>query len=302
MRAECPSIRSMLKSPMIIKKPAEIRKVVEYHRQRGRSIGLVPTMGALHDGHLSIVRRAFVECDVVITTIFVNPAQFDRPGDLKAYPSDMAGDLKKLKGISHLVFVPGIGEMYPTKHDTWVEPGAHARLLCGASRPGHFRGVATICMKLFSIIRPDIAFFGEKDWQQLVVIRRMVADFHLDIEIRGCCTVREADGLAMSSRNVRLNSRQRENAAGIFAALSAVADKIGDSSDVRYACLESELKNRLEEIPGARVDYARILDADELTEKPGHRILLSVAVFFGDIRLIDNVVVSRGDRCYNNLS
>lgn len=255
-------------------------------------------MGALHEGHISLVRRAFVECDIVIVSIFVNPSQFDRDDDLQKYPRDKKGDLSKLKGLAHIVFIPGIHDVYGKDHDTWVSPGELSEPLCGASRKGHFRGVATVCMKLFNMVQPDVVYLGEKDWQQLTIIRRMVRDFSMDLDIIGCSIIREVDGLAMSSRNLRLSPENRQKAPSIYKALSFIADEIrlignkeSDSGKHPIKGLRRELITLLEDIPGAKIDYAEILDPETLKTELVHGALIAVAVFLDDIRLIDNIVV-----------
>ena len=193
---------------------ADVRAALEASRRDGARIGLVPTMGALHDGHRALLAEARAAADVVVMSLFVNPAQFDDPGDLERYPRSEAADLAVAEASgTDVVFAPAAGELYPAGFDTWVDPGALGDVLEGAVRPGHFRGVATVCTKLFAIVRPHRAWFGQKDAQQVAVIRRVVRDLDLGVEITAVPTVRDADGLALSSRNARLSPADR--AAGL---------------------------------------------------------------------------------------
>ena len=210
-----------MSSPLLVTTVAELRDALTPVRSQAKTIGLVPTMGALHDGHLSLVRASRAECDFTVATIFVNPTQFGPAEDLARYPRPLARDLELLAEGADLVFVPDAKEVYPPGFDTWVEVGSVVKSLEGASRPGHFRGVATVVLKLFNMVAPDVAFFGQKDYQQSLVIRRMVADLNLPIAIRVCPIVREADGLAMSSRNAYLSPAERMRALALSQGLQA---------------------------------------------------------------------------------
>ncbi len=259
-----------------------------------RSLVFVPTMGALHEGHLLLVRQARKLAGSrgrVVVSVFVNPTQFNQKTDLKKYPRRLARDasLCRLAGAD-VVFAPTALEMYPPDFSTWVEELSVAGPLCGARRPGHFRGVCTIVLKLFNLVQPDVAVFGQKDAQQVLVIQRMVRDLNMPVRMKIVPTVREADGLAMSSRNERLTVAQRKNAAGIFKVLMEAKRQF--RRGMRQAGrLRSMIRSRLIQRVGVRVDYVEIVDPETL--RPVSRIkkgdLLAVAVFLGRVRLIDNV-------------
>lgn len=256
------------------------------------SQGLVPTMGALHAGHVALLRAARAECELVTASIFVNPAQFGPDEDLATYPGDRERDLAIMKqeGVD-LVFAPGADEIYPDGFDTTVSVGRLSRRLEGESRPGHFQGVATVVCKLLTLTRPDRAYFGEKDAQQLLVVRRMAADLAFRVEIVAVPTVREPDGLALSSRNAGLSADERVAAVGLYAGLS-LAEKLrreGElNAEVLRDAMRTEMSNR-----GVRVDYVSIADPqtlDELDEMTGPALAL-VAGFVGETRLIDNMAL-----------
>ena len=263
-------------------------------RESPRPLGLAPTMGALHDGHLALVRQGRAENAALAVSIFVNPAQFGDGEDLSRYPRDLARDLALLEaeGVD-LVFAPPVGEIYPPGFDTWIEPGAIAARLEGAARPGHFRGVATVVAKLFNILRPDRAYFGQKDGQQAAVIRQLIRDLNLGLDLVVVPTVRDIDGLALSSRNAYLSPEQRAAAPVLYRALQraeqlfAAGVRDGESlrQEVRQALAEEPL------IDG--IDYLSVAAADTLAEWDTlqGRAMVSVAVRFGETRLIDNVVV-----------
>jgi pantoate--beta-alanine ligase len=261
-----------------------------------KDIGLVPTMGFLHEGHLSLVRRAKAECGTVAVSIFVNPTQFNRTDDLEKYPRDLDRDLSLLaEAGADLVFSPSAEEMYPAGFDAAVQIGGVTEGLEGAARPGHFVGVATVVLKLLNIAQPTRAYFGQKDAQQAAVIRKMVRDLDVPVEIAVAATVREADGLAMSSRNVRLSPEARAAAPVLHRALLAgeALIKAGekDAKTVR-AAICAPIKAE----PLAKIDYVSAADADTLKELDAVTgpALLSLAVFFGDVRLIDNLTVDPG--------
>jgi len=261
----------------IVRTVAEVRGALEEPRRSGRRIGLVPTMGAFHDGHRALMRAARAACDVLVVSLFVNPAQFDEAADLARYPRDEAADARDAdaEGVD-VLFVPPVTELYPPGFDTWVDPGELAELLEGAARPGHFRGVATICTKLFTIVGPHAAWFGQKDAQQVEVVRRVVVDLDLPVEIVAVPTVREPDGLAMSSRNRFLSPDQRAAALALPSALRAGASAHAagaDAADAARAVLETESQ--------LAVDYVALADFDVPT--------LVAAVRIGSTRLIDNV-------------
>ena len=252
-------------------------------------------MGALHDGHLSLVRAARTEAGLVVVSIFVNPTQFGPGEDLASYPRDTEGDLARCAAAgAHLVWLPDAGEVYPPGFSTWVTVEGVSAPLCGAARPGHLRGVATVVCKLFACCEPDLAFFGEKDYQQLLVVRRMAADLNLPVDVRGCPTVREVDGLAMSSRNAYLGPEDRHAAACLNRALRAAAAawKAGERS---ARALEATARAVVEAEPRASLEYLEARDAADLSEvdRCDLPVVLAVAARVGSARLIDNVVFGR---------
>jgi pantoate--beta-alanine ligase len=271
----------------------EVRAFSRTARSRGSLLGLVPTMGALHEGHLSLVRAAKSKSDVVAASIFVNPTQFGPNEDFTRYPRDLDGDLALLEreGVD-VVFVPSVEEMYPLQSVTWVTVDGLSDRLCGKSRPGHFRGVATVVAKLFNIVEPDLAFFGQKDAAQVAVIRRMVRDLNMSVAIEVCPIVREPDGLALSSRNAYLNPEQRKDALVLFRALTQARELFGNGQRDPAALIEAA-ENIFAGTPTVRLDYCEIVDPDELTpltaiDQPA---LVAVAAFVGNTRLIDNIVL-----------
>ncbi len=263
------------------------------------TVGLVPTMGYLHEGHLSLVRRARAENDNVITTIFVNPTQFSPAEDLARYPRDLPRDLALLEAEKvDLVFAPDVAEMYPPGFGTFVDAGPITAPLEGAARPGHFRGVATVVCKLFNITTPHRAYFGQKDAQQTLVIRRMTLDLNLPVEIVVCPIVREPDGLAMSSRNVYLNPEERRAATVLFRALQAAQDRFR-AGERNGDALRAAMRAVIDAEPLARADYVSVADLDDLheLEEVTSRALASLAVRIGTTRLIDNCLLEvRGER------
>jgi pantoate--beta-alanine ligase len=273
---------------------AEVRAAVATARAGGRSVGFVPTMGALHEGHAALVRAARAATGFVVVSVFVNPTQFGPNEDFARYPRTPEADERVCADAgADLVFAPAVEEMYPERSVTFVEVKELDSVLCGASRPGHFRGVCTVVLKLFNVVGPDAAFFGAKDFQQARIIRQMVRDLNVPVEVRVEPTVREADGLALSSRNRYLSAADRALAPRIYRALQSVRQR-ARGGEVDVARLESALAADLEAIPGARVDYARIVDADTL--RPPGRLdrpaVAAVAVFLGTTRLIDNLAIS----------
>lgn len=256
------------------------------------TVGLVPTMGYLHEGHLSLIRRAREECDHVIVSIFVNPTQFGPKEDLSKYPRDLERDFRLIEPFTDLVWTPSDEIMYPHGYQTWVEVEAITKPLEGAMRPGHFRGVTTVVAKLFNAAQPHKAYFGQKDAQQAAVIRRMTRDLSYPIEIVVCPIVRESDGLAMSSRNVYLDPEQRKAATVLFRSLSA-AKELFESGEIDAEKIRGKMKEVLAGEPLADVQYVSCADYDtleELNEIKG-KALLSMAVFIGKTRLIDNFVL-----------
>jgi pantoate--beta-alanine ligase len=281
----------------------QLRARVSDAKRRGERIGLVPTMGALHAGHLALVRRAAEHADTVVVSIFVNPTQFDRPDDLEAYPRDLEGDEAALGRLGDaapaLVFAPEVDEIYRHEPLTTVHVAGLTERLCGVSRPGHFDGVATVVAKLFNLVQPDVAVFGRKDAQQLQVIRRMVVDLDVPVELVETPTVREPDGLALSSRNRRLSAAQRVAARSLPLALRAAVVAARRARDAGLAPDPAELERAarqvLSEAAGVRLEYLEVVDPGTLAppEDPANapRLLVALAASLGPVRLIDNVEV-----------
>lgn len=304
---------------------ADVRAAVDAARAEGATIALVPTMGALHDGHLALVREAAARADFVVVSIFVNPTQFDRPDDLEAYPRDLDDDEAQLRGLGDqapgVVFAPEVAEVYPRPPVTTVTVAELTDRLCGASRPGHFDGVATVCTKLFAIVQPDLAVFGRKDFQQLTVIRRVVADLNLPVEIVGAPTVRDPDGLAMSSRNRRLDPLERRSALALSRSLRAgvaiARACAAGSRPIDAAAVRDAVTATLTAASGVTVDYVEVLDPETLAPAAAssgwpppdapprgeagdaapeaEQLLVAVAAYVGPVRLIDNVVLGDTD-------
>jgi pantoate--beta-alanine ligase len=269
------------------------RAVAEAHAQ-GNIVGFVPTMGALHEGHAALIRAARAASGFVVVSIFVNPTQFGPKEDFGKYPRTLEADQKRCaEAGADLIFAPGVEEMYPANSFTFVDVGKLGDHLCGASRPGHFRGVCTVVLKLFNIVRPDVAHFGAKDYQQARILTQMVRDLNVPVELRIEPTVREADGLALSSRNRYLSVPERTVAPRIYQALQTARAR-ALAGEIDASRLASALHAELSAIPGARVDYASIVDAETL--QPLARLdrpaVAAVAVFLGTTRLIDNVTLS----------
>ena len=277
----------------VIRHPREMMDFSDAARARGERIGFVPTMGFLHEGHLSLMREARRRADIVIASIFVNPTQFGPNEDLSRYPRNFAGDCAMMETVPvDVVFAPEAGDMYPARAQTWVEVTEVTRGLCGKGRPGHFRGVTTVVAKLFNIVKPHLAFFGEKDFQQLRAIQRMVADLNFDLEIVPMPIVRERDNLAMSSRNAYLTPEQHCEALALSRAIAEVREKFpqlhAPDDIVRMA---TKILSR----PDIAIEYVEVVDAETLEpaaslEAP---VLMAIAARVGNTRLIDNVVLSR---------
>ena len=271
----------------------EVRNRVNAARKKGWKIGLVPTMGALHIGHISLIEAAIKDCDFVVVSIFVNPTQFCPGEDFEKYPRPLEADLEVCKkaGVD-VVFAPLPDEMYPSKNITWVTVEKLTEPLCGTSRPGHFRGVTTVCTKLFNIIYPDVAYFGQKDAQQAIVVRRMVADLNMPLEIVVCPTIREPNGLAVSSRNRYLTAQQKKDAANIYKSLQTCHRMI-DAGTTETHQIIAEMQKILRHIPSGEIEFVSILDAETLgsIDKISGKVLAAVAVKVGPARLIDNILV-----------
>jgi pantoate--beta-alanine ligase len=281
---------------MLITSLDEMHRWSENMRLASKTIGVVPTMGYLHDGHRSLIEQAASECDVVVTTVFVNPLQFSAGEDYERYPRDLERD----RALAHaagttILFVPSPQEMYPRGFTTTIDVGPLGERFEGAFRPGHFRGVATVVAKLFNVTKPHIAYFGQKDYQQTLVISQLIRDLNYNITLRVLPTVRERDGLAMSSRNVYLSPTERSDATVLYRALHAALDAIAQGERVREK-LESLMRSVIEQIPHAHIDYAAAACAETLDQPdsfaPGQQIVLLLAVRIGTTRLIDNALTS----------
>jgi len=281
----------------ILKTISEVRAFAGEARKKKKKIGLIPTMGGLHNGHLSLVKaakRMKKRCDLIVVSIFLNPAQFSPHEDLTNYPADLEADLAKLEALGGVaaVFAPAAAEMFPSGCKTYVDVDDLAKRLCGRSRPGHFRGVATVVLKLFNIIAPSIAFFGEKDYQQLIVIRKMVKDLNLEIEIDGRPTIRDKEGLALSTRNDYLTPEQRPSALALRRALE-VAEKLVGAGERNSSVLMSNMREVIKAQAGVDVDYIAVCHPETLSdiEAVEARTLVAVAARVGKARLIDNILL-----------
>ena len=280
--------------PKLLRTISEVKDFTSLYNLVNRRIGFVPTMGALHDGHLELGRRAMKECDCVIYSIFVNPIQFGQNEDLEKYPRDIQGDIEKLDSIGvDAIFLPDEKIMYPEGFSTFVDQGSVTNILCGKSRPGHFKGVATVVLKLLNIIGCDQAYFGKKDFQQFVILSKMVKDLNVPVEIIGVDTVRENDGLAMSSRNSYLNEEERKAAPVLFRALSSAKLNLSEFSTPDE--VTDHARNIISSEKLARIEYIELRNADDLTELSdldNCRIVMLTAVRFGTTRLIDNLILN----------
>ena len=279
--------------PTITEGVDDTRRAVAAARVKKKRVGLAPTMGALHAGHISLIRAAKAETDFVVVSIFVNPTQFGPKEDLSRYPRPFEKDVQICadEGVD-LIFHPTPEIMYPPSFETYVEVHHLQNVLCGASRPGHFRGVATVVLKLFHIIAPDIAYFGQKDAQQARILMQMARDLDVPVELKLCPIVREADGLALSSRNVYLDPDQRKNATVLNRVLERIRARIEDG-ERQAGLLVREAEAMLEATPAARIDYVAIVDFERLQpiERVQGKVLVALAVFFGSTRLIDNIIL-----------
>jgi pantoate--beta-alanine ligase len=276
-----------------VKRIGDVQREVRKARGKGLRIGLVPTMGALHEGHASLIRAARAECGYVAVSLFVNPTQFGPGEDLSRYPRPVEKDVELCRREgADLVFAPAAAEMYPEGFATAVCIAGLSEKMCGAFRPGHFDGVCTVVAKLLAIVQPDAAYFGEKDAQQLAIVRRMAADLNLPVAIRGCPLVREPDGLAMSSRNAYLGTEERQRALAISAAL-ADARKAIESGERDAAKVAAAVRRRLEAAAGVEIQYVAVVDPDTLADldRIAGQALVAVAAKVGATRLIDNVLL-----------
>lgn len=284
-----------MSSVIVVNGPEEARALCDAARARGERVGLVPTMGALHEGHLSLVREARKHADFVLCSIFVNPTQFGPNEDFARYPRDLAADVARLEGVrASAVFAPEVAAMYPPGDETRVHVGPLAAHLCGPHRPGHFEGVATVVTKLFAIAGPCVAVFGKKDYQQLAILRRIAVDLFMPVKVVGFPIVREADGLAMSSRNAYLSAEERARALSLSRGLAAAARAF--ASGERRAGALRELAHAEVARAATSVDYVAVADADALVPfddgaDVGARAVIAIACRIGKTRLIDNVVL-----------
>lgn len=277
----------------IIYRVKEMQTLSNKLRKEGKKIAFVPTLGYFHKGHLSLMKRGKKLANVLIISIFVNPIQFGAGEDFRNYPRDLKRDLSLAETVGvDMVFVPKIEDIYPSNYQTYVEVAQVTQPLCGISRPGHFRGVTTIVAKLFNIVKPDIALFGLKDYQQYTVIRRMVKDLNYDIDIIGCPTVREPDGLAMSSRNTYLTVEQRKPALCLFESLK-LAEKLVKNGQRDVKAIVEKIVSYIESRPYTQIDYVKICDPETLKDLDylNHQALLALAVKVGEARLIDNAIL-----------
>ena len=280
--------------------PDELRRTLAERKKSGSSVGFVPTMGALHEGHLSLVREAKKQCDCIVVSIFVNPTQFGPTEDFSRYPRTLESDYELLRRENtDFVFVPTVETMYPAGFETYVDVGSVAEPLEGRLRPGHFRGVASVVLKLFHMVQPDTAFFGQKDYQQVRVIQKMIDDLNVPVRLVACPTVREADGLAMSSRNRYLTPKQREDALVLYRSMAKATLRIcgeKEEKNVDLSAVRREMEQTILAVDNAKIDYISIADPDTLQEihsledRRG-KIVLLLAVRFGTTRLIDNRMI-----------
>ena len=275
----------------------EMQQLAGHYRQQGKTIGFVPTMGYLHEGHLSLMRRARPQCDILVVSIFVNPTQFGPNEDFERYPRDFERDERLCREVGvDVVFYPTADAMYPRPYLTYVHVEKLSETMCGASRPGHFRGVTTVVTKLFNIVQPHIAVFGQKDYQQSLIIRQMVRDLNFDVQIDVAPIVREADGLAMSSRNKYLSPEERQQALVLYRSLTRAEELIREGERNVNTLLQA-MKTVISEAPDARIDYIAIVDAETLEplSTVRHNTVIALAVYIGTTRLIDNTWIREKD-------
>ncbi|ADQ05239.1 pantoate/beta-alanine ligase [Caldicellulosiruptor owensensis OL] len=278
---------------VVVERIQEMKDIVKRLKKEGKSIGFVPTMGYLHEGHLSLVRLSKQQNDITIMSIFVNPIQFGPNEDYDRYPRDFERDksLAEKEGVDY-IFYPSVEEMYPEDFKTVVSVKKITEIMCGKSRPGHFDGVATVVLKLFNIVNPDRAYFGQKDAQQLAVIKQMVKDLNLDVEIVPCPIVREQDGLAMSSRNVYLSEEERKSATVLYRALNLAKEMI-EKGEKEVSSIKRAMEEMILNEEHTKIDYIEFVNSDtfEVVSKVEGKVLIALAVFVGKARLIDNIVV-----------
>jgi len=277
----------------ILQKIEEVKREIRRIKQKGKKIGFVPTMGYLHQGHLSLIKKAGEECDYIVVSIFVNPTQFGPKEDYRRYPRDLKRDFSILKKENvNLVFVPEVKEMYPEGFKTWVIVEDFSEKLEGKFRPGHFRGVCTVVLKLFNIVEPDRAYFGWKDAQQLIIIKKMVKDLNISVDIIGCPTVREKDGLAASSRNTYLSLEERKKALSLYKSLQKIKEMVEFESIKDTDILLREGREIIERTKGVELQYLEAVDLKSLNpvKKIKRGVMVAGAIKIGKVRLIDNII------------
>ncbi len=278
----------------IIKEPHKLTAIIKSYKKRGKTIGFVPTMGALHNGHVSLIKKARKENNIVVLSIFVNPTQFGPKEDYKKYPRNFSRDsaIAKKTGVD-IIFAPEVKDIYKSGFSTYIEETNLSHILEGAIRPDHFRGVTTVVLKLFNTVQPDISYFGQKDYQQAVIIKKMVKDLNLDTEIKVLPTVREKDSLAQSSRNIYLNKEERKSAIVLYSSLiyakELIENGLTDAEEIKKRMRETITKERL-----AKIDYIEIREPETLqpVKKITREVVILLAVKFGKVRLIDNVIMN----------
>jgi len=277
----------------IITKISKMKAEIKSLKSEGKIIGLVPTMGYLHEGHLSLVRESIKKTDCTVVSIFVNPAQFGPREDFKEYPRDLNLDCEILEreGV-HYLFNPGDSEMYPMGYKTYIEVHDLQDKLCGFSRPGHFMGVCTVVLKLFNIINPDVSFFGQKDAQQAIILKKMVRDINLDVKINVLPIIRDEDGLALSSRNIYMTQRERKAALTLSKSLKQARQMI-EKGERKTEEIIQRIREVIESEPFTKIDYVEIVDLEELNpiDRVEKKALIALAVFVGQVRLIDNTII-----------
>ncbi|MFA5794718.1 MAG: pantoate--beta-alanine ligase [Candidatus Brocadiia bacterium] len=279
----------------IIRNISALKKVIRRAKAKGETVGFVPTMGALHEGHLSLMRQSRKDNDLMVVSIFVNPMQFGPKEDYKKYPRTLAEDVRRMKTVGvDIVFVPDVGQIYPEGFQSCVNIGDLADTLCGRSRPGHFKGVLTVVNKLFNIVEPDVAYFGQKDYQQALIIGQMVHDLDMNLRIKVMPIVREKDGLAMSSRNAYLSPNERSRAAGLNRALNE-AKRLIRGGETSAARITGAMKRIINWYGKSKIDYIAVVEPETLSDiktiKTRQKVLVALAVFIGRTRLIDNILV-----------
>ena len=285
----------MKKKLQIIKSPRLMQKLADKYRRRGKSIGLVPTMGAFHEGHESLIRKSTKQNDITVVSIFVNPKQFGPLEELSKYPRAFKSDCKKAQGANaDIIFHPSVADMYPDGFQTYIDPGPIADKLESAARPGHMRGVATVCVKLFNICKPHRGYFGQKDAQQLAMIKSVVRDLDLDLKIVGCPIVRTKTGIAMSSRHSFLSPSDLKNAEVIYDSLK-LAKKLTDEGATDVNAVRTEMTGIINTVPGVKIEYIAFNRWDDLKEIETifGKILISMAAVINEVRLLDNIIINR---------